>query len=144
MRWHFGWLLITREQNLTLNLYPPEARSLFQCSNVRRGGYSGWHWAIRVGTMLMMISPRRRKVNGAVIFDVSAWLAGGNGDAAKKRKKFQSFFSLVCVVFGWVFWGWFMGWVGVLFWFGGVVKKTLFSGTRKYSRLFTVWSNGLF
>ena len=92
MRWHFGWLLITREQNLTLNLYPPEARTLFQCSNVRRGGYSGWHWATRVGTMLMMMSPKRRKVNGAVIFDVSAWLAGGNGDAAKKRKKFYSFF----------------------------------------------------
>ena len=126
MRWHFGWLLITKEQNLTLNLYPPEARTLFQCSNVRRGGYSGWHWAIRVGTMLMMMSPRRRKVNGAVIFDVSAWLAGGNGDAAKKRKKFLIVFSLVCVVFGWVFWGKLMGWVGVLYWFGGVVKKTFF------------------
>ena len=112
MRWHFGWLLITREQNLTLNLYPPEARTLFQCSNVRRGGYSGWHWAIRVGTMLMMISPRRRKVNGAVIFDVSAWLAGGNGDAAKKIKKFLIFFFFgLC--------GFWLGVLGLIYGMGG-------------------------
>jgi len=60
----------------------------------------------------MMMSPRRRKVNDAVIFDVSAWFAGGKGDAAKKRKKF-----LIVFFFGLC--GFWLGVLGLIYGMGG-------------------------